>query len=204
MGKWLSHCPGIFLPSLFHPIQTKPGPGYSKHLTATISGNVTVNSLTYINPTTISLNLSTVNANFGLQNVTITNPDRQFATASNLIDITCMQKVGNLAPDGAAGSLRQAIEAVDQPGGCRVISLEDISDPIILDRSLILPQEVTITTNKPCSAGKVEIDGGGYPADGLTLNGGIFFGLYVHGFTGSEIVANSGNNRLNCIKAART
>ena len=56
-------------------------------LAASVSGGVTVNSVTYINPTLIQMNISTVGASTGLQNVTITNPDGQSIVGSNMIKI---------------------------------------------------------------------------------------------------------------------
>lgn len=58
------------------------------HITASISGaSVTVNSITYNSPTSITLNLNTVGATAGLRNLTITNPDGQAVTRNNVIQI---------------------------------------------------------------------------------------------------------------------
>jgi len=64
-----------------------PGPGFTKRLQASISGGVTINSVTYVNPTQVILNISTVGAVAGARNITITNPDGQSATGNNLINI---------------------------------------------------------------------------------------------------------------------
>jgi hypothetical protein len=58
------------------------------HITATVSGGVTVNSITYTDPTHVTINVSTVGASLGPKNVTITNPDGQSATANNLFSVT--------------------------------------------------------------------------------------------------------------------
>jgi len=55
---------------------------------ATISGGAMVNSVTYVNPTQLVLNLSTVGASAGSQSVTITNPDGQSALGSSLITLS--------------------------------------------------------------------------------------------------------------------
>ncbi len=57
-----------------------------KRLAVTISRGVTVNSITYVNPSTILLNISTVGATAGTPTITITNPDGQSTsgTAFNL------------------------------------------------------------------------------------------------------------------------
>ena len=49
-----------------------------------VTGGVTVNSVTYTDPTHVTLNLNTVGAVAGLQTVTITNPDGQTASAAVL------------------------------------------------------------------------------------------------------------------------
>lgn len=55
------------------------------HIAATVSGGVTVNSITYNNPTQVTLDLNTTAAPNGPKNVTITNPDGQSTTSNNVI-----------------------------------------------------------------------------------------------------------------------
>lgn len=55
------------------------------HITATVSGGVTVNSVTYNSPTQVTLDLNTTAAPNGAKNVTITNPDGQSTTANNVL-----------------------------------------------------------------------------------------------------------------------
>jgi hypothetical protein len=69
----------------FDPGSDSGGPGFSSHISATVSGGVTVNSVTYTDPTHVTLNLNTSTAPDGSKNVTITNPDGQSSTASNLL-----------------------------------------------------------------------------------------------------------------------
>ena len=70
-----------------------PGPDLSapalpfSHISATVSGGVTVNSVTYTNPTQVTLNLSTVGASPGPKNVTITNPDGQSTTGTGILNV---------------------------------------------------------------------------------------------------------------------
>jgi hypothetical protein len=64
-----------------------PGTGFLNHISASVSGGVTVNSVTYITPTTVSLNLSTVGAALGAKTVTITNPDGQSATGTGILTV---------------------------------------------------------------------------------------------------------------------
>jgi hypothetical protein len=58
------------------------------HISATVTGGVTVNSTTFNTPTQVTLNISTVGATLGPQSVTITNPDGQNATGVGIITIT--------------------------------------------------------------------------------------------------------------------
>ena len=71
----------------FDPGADAGGPGYANHIAASISGTVTVNSITFTDPTHITLNISTVGSPLGLKNITVTNPDGQNATGNNLINI---------------------------------------------------------------------------------------------------------------------
>jgi len=66
-----------------------PGPGFTNHIGAGING-VTVNSVTYADPTHITVNISTVGSAPGSVAVTVTNPDGQSSiSASPIITVTC-------------------------------------------------------------------------------------------------------------------
>ena len=59
------------------------------HIGATVGGGVTVNSVTYTDPTHVTLNISTVGATPGSQIVTVTNPDGQStASAAGILTVT--------------------------------------------------------------------------------------------------------------------
>jgi hypothetical protein len=60
-----------------------PGSGTCR-ITASVDGGVTVNSITYTDPTHVTLDLNTVGATGGSHTITITNPDGQTASASVL------------------------------------------------------------------------------------------------------------------------
>jgi hypothetical protein len=68
-----------------------PGPNLASpavpfnHITASVSGGVTVNGVTYTDPTHVTLDLNTTAAPVGPKNVTITNPDGQSSTSNNVI-----------------------------------------------------------------------------------------------------------------------
>ena len=59
------------------------------HIAASISGAVTVNSITYTDPTHITLNISTVGSTLGTQTISVTNPDGQsMASAAGILTIS--------------------------------------------------------------------------------------------------------------------
>lgn len=64
-----------------------PGAGFTNRISASITGGVTVNSVTYNSPTQVTLNISTVGAVIGSKTVTITNPDGQFVSSSSILDV---------------------------------------------------------------------------------------------------------------------
>lgn len=63
-----------------------PGAGFPNHISATVTGGVTVNSTTYNSPTQVTIDVNTVSATSGPYSVTIINPDGQSATGNNLFD----------------------------------------------------------------------------------------------------------------------
>lgn len=93
-----------------------PGDTYNCRLRASVSGGVIVNSVSYVNPTTVQLNLSTVNAAAGVKSVTITNPDGQTATGINILT------VGNCAFTVTANN-----SAFTSSGGVGTVSVETSS-----------------------------------------------------------------------------
>jgi hypothetical protein len=58
-----------------------------KRLAVTVSNGVYVNSVTYVNPTTITVNITTFGATTGMATVTVTNPDDQQSAAA-VLEIT--------------------------------------------------------------------------------------------------------------------
>lgn len=83
----------------FDPGSDPAGPGFTNRLTASVSGGVTVNSVTFTNATTVTLNISTVGASGGAKNVTITNPDGQQATGTLVFCIGgCYPTVTSVSP----------------------------------------------------------------------------------------------------------
>ena len=78
-----------------------PGAGFPNRLAASVSGGASVNSVTFTNPTSITLDLNTIGVAAGPVTVTVTNPDGQaFTSLSGFLTIT-----GSSAPpivDGIA------------------------------------------------------------------------------------------------------
>ena len=66
---------------------TDPGPPYPpfEHISASVSGGVVVNGVTYTDPTHVTLDLNTTAASTGAQSVTITNPDGQSTSCVPLV-----------------------------------------------------------------------------------------------------------------------
>ena len=64
-----------------------PGPGFSNRISAAVSGSgVLVNSISYTDPTHLTLNLSVAaNAPSGARTIAVTNPDGQSATSASAI-----------------------------------------------------------------------------------------------------------------------
>ncbi|HUR22414.1 MAG TPA: Calx-beta domain-containing protein [Acidimicrobiales bacterium] len=82
-----------------------PGAGFPSRLSASVSGGVTVNQVTYLNPTTISLNVSTVGAPLGTKTVTVTNPDGQVSAGAVLeVQVPSLSVGDRSAAEGNAGT----------------------------------------------------------------------------------------------------
>ena len=64
-----------------------PGPGFAKRLTATVTGGVLVNSVTYNSPTSVTLNLNTTGASPCTKDITIINPDDQSLTGAGILTV---------------------------------------------------------------------------------------------------------------------
>jgi hypothetical protein len=69
----------------FDPGPDTGGPGYPNHISASVTGGTIVNSVAYVDPTHVTLDLNTTSATNGSQNVTITNPDGQSLTGQNIL-----------------------------------------------------------------------------------------------------------------------
>ena len=102
-----------------------PGTGYTNRIQASVSGGVTVNSVAYTSPTSITLDLNTVGAATGPRTITVTNPDGQSKTStSGILTIATgpVPTVGAIAPTSgpAAGGTSVTLTGTDFIAGAGV------------------------------------------------------------------------------------
>jgi hypothetical protein len=90
------------------------------HISATLSGGVTVNSVTYLDPTHVTLDLNTVAATLGGKNITVTNPDGQSATSNGVVFVGAAPAspilISEFRFQGAAGGNDEYIELYNNTG----------------------------------------------------------------------------------------
>jgi hypothetical protein len=99
-----------------------PGAGFPSRLAASVNGGVTVNSVTFVDPTHVTLNVSTVGATAGARDVSVINPDGQQSTGSGLLTVTNFTDdplVASTTPIKAAHitELRTRIDAIRSARG---------------------------------------------------------------------------------------
>jgi hypothetical protein len=71
----------------YDPGSDAGGPGYTKHISASVTGGIVVNSVTFLSGTSVQLSLNTTGVSPGTYSVTITNPDGQFLTGTNILTV---------------------------------------------------------------------------------------------------------------------
>jgi hypothetical protein len=118
----------------FDPGANLPAPALPfNHISASISGtNVTVNSVTYNSPTSITLNLKTIGATISnpdlspasVRDLTITNPDGQSVTRTGIINIlpptaAHVSISGRVLTSGGLGIARVTVALTDGAGQIR-------------------------------------------------------------------------------------
>ncbi len=64
-----------------------PGSAFPNRIAASVTGGVTVNSITFNSPTQVTLDLNTTGASTGAQDVTVTNPDGQSSTGVGILTL---------------------------------------------------------------------------------------------------------------------
>lgn len=96
------------------------------HISATVSGGVTVNSITYNSPTQVTLDLNTTAAPNGPKNVTITNPDGQSTTSNNVIFVGAVPPSPILITEfrfqGTAGGNDEFIEIYNNTNAAHTVA----------------------------------------------------------------------------------
>jgi hypothetical protein len=102
-----------------------PGTGYPNRIQASVSNGVTVNSVSYTSPTSITLDLNTVGASTGPRTITVTNPDGQSKTsASGILTLAVgpVPTVTAIAPASgpAAGGTSVTLTGTDFTSGASV------------------------------------------------------------------------------------
>jgi hypothetical protein len=110
----------------FDPGTDAGGPGYANHLTASISGGITVNNATFVDATHVTLSLNTAAASNGTYTITITNPDGQ--TTSLSLTVNCALPIELLSFNAKALRAKAQLEWIT--------ASEINSDYFIVQRSL--------------------------------------------------------------------
>jgi hypothetical protein len=116
-----------------------PGAGFQNRISASVSGGVTVNSVSYVNPTTVSLNLSTVGAAIGSKTVTITNPDGQSALGTGILTVGSASTV----------TLDRAVLAFAATSSGTALTAQSAAQAIRLSRGAGPAITWTATSDKP-------------------------------------------------------
>jgi hypothetical protein len=71
----------------FDPGPDIGGPGFPNHISASITGGIVVNSITFNSTTQFTLNINTTSVSDGFYDVTVTNPDGQNAVGVGILQI---------------------------------------------------------------------------------------------------------------------
>lgn len=105
-----------------------PGAGFPNHISASLAGSgIAVNSVKYVDPLTIVLNVSTVNAASGPRVLTVTNPDGQSTSSSG--GVLCVATAG--APTAAGLTIEAPIATlIDTPFSVKVSGVDNCSVPV--------------------------------------------------------------------------
>ena len=101
----------------FDPGSDPGGPGFTSHISALVSGGVTVNGVTFTSPTQVTLDLNTTSATPGAQDVSIVNPDGQSQTGTGILNILAAPSAPSVSNNGplCAGQTLQ-LSAPNLPG----------------------------------------------------------------------------------------
>jgi hypothetical protein len=107
--------------AFFDPGPDTGGPGFARHVGASVGGGVTVDAVTVDSPTQVTLNVSATVAVAGAHDVTIVNPDGQSATGTGILTVlpgSPGPMVSNDGPACAGGAVQlSATPAAGTPSG---------------------------------------------------------------------------------------
>ena len=95
------------------------------HIAISITSGVTVNSITYVNPTTLMLNVNTTVATLGAKDVTVTNPDGQQVTGTGALTVTSAPTFsisGQVVNQSNVGVDGVTVKAVCAPSGINAMT----------------------------------------------------------------------------------
>ncbi len=143
----------------FDPGPDTGGPGFPDRIGASVSGGVAVSSVSFSSPTEVQLNVSTVAATPGAQDVTIRNPDGQTATRVGLLSVfttTPRPDASNNGPICAGTTLQ--LFAASIPGATYVWMgpggfASSIQNPTITGATTAASGLYTVTASVPgCSS----------------------------------------------------
>jgi hypothetical protein len=135
------------------------------HVGASVTGGVTVNSVTFTTPTQITLNVSTIGATSGAQSVTVTNPDGQKSTGNGILTITGDPTISSISPNavGQGGTRNLTVNGANlQSGATASVSGTGVT---VVSTSLVSSSRLTIgvkaTATAPTGTRDVTVTSGG-------------------------------------------
>jgi hypothetical protein len=138
------------------------------HIDASVTGGVTVHSVTFDSPTQITLNVSTVGATTGAQSVTVTNPDGQARTGNGILTVTGGAggpTISSVSPSalGQGGTRTLTVNGTNfQSGATASVSGTDVS---VVSTSFVnsstLAIKVKATSTAPVGKRDVTVTSGG-------------------------------------------
>ena len=138
------------------------------HIGASVTGGVTVNSVTFTTPTQITLNVSTMGATPGAQSITVTNPDGQKSTGNGILTITGAAgdpTISSVSPNavGQGGTRNLTVNGANfQSGATASVSGTSVT---VVSTSLVSGSRLTIgvkaTATAPTGTRDVTVTSGG-------------------------------------------
>jgi hypothetical protein len=159
-----------------------PGAPFPNRLSASATGGITVNGVTFTDPThaTVDLNIP-LGATLGLQDISIINPDGQTTTLAASFTVTSyvpatVTSVDSTSPDGTygVGAILPVTVAFSSPvtvTGTPQLTLETGTVDAVVDLTSG-SGTATLTFNYPVSPGEASPDLDYVSAAALSLNGG--------------------------------